>query len=94
MWVWRDCVVPLDATVSDLNFSDKLKQFLPAFTSVEVWVTDEKSSKGITVLVMPLAYIQQGNIGIYVILSKPKAKIYIAIIVKHSAFQASSYFFQ
>lgn len=55
--LWRDSVVPLNATVWDLNFSGKHKQFLPAFTNVEVWVTYEKSSKGIIVLEMPLAYI-------------------------------------
>lgn len=40
-----------------------------------VWRCEgQKSSKGIIVLEMPLPYRQQENLGIYVILSKPKAK--------------------
>lgn len=79
MCIWRDCVAPLDATVWDLNFSDKLKQFLPEFTSVEVWVTDGKVGQGHYCL-GGAPGIQQRILGFMRLFLNPKPDIDILII--------------
>lgn len=93
MCIWRDCVAPLVATVWDINFSDKLKQFSPSIYQCG-GVSDRWESRTRALLSWRCSLRTAENPGIYGTLSKPKAKYWHLDYRKHSAFLASSYFFQ
>lgn len=77
MCIWRDCVAPLVATVWDLNFSDKLKQFSPSIYQCG-GVSDRWESRARALLSWRCSW--QRILGFMRLFLNPKPNIDILII--------------